>query len=218
MKIAIVIPARLDSTRLKHKMLIDFNGQPLIKYVFDRVRSMGYDTYVVTDSNLIGNKIPVKWLLKTGKADNGTHRISKVVDKLKKYNYIINIQGDMVDIDAWTLKPIIAECKKYSDWDILTAYTEGAKPDDVKVIHNYGKALWFTRSDIGYGDRHLGIYAYTPRLLQVYDLFDDKYPKEDLEQNRILGYYKFNVIKTEYDGIEINTKKDIDSWTLQSRG
>tara|TARA_Y100000401_G_C8298015_1_gene212465 strand:+ start:33 stop:689 length:657 start_codon:yes stop_codon:yes gene_type:complete len=217
MKIAIVIPARLDSTRLKHKMLIDFNGQPLIKYVFDRVRSMGYDTYVVTDSNLIGNKIPVKWLLKTGKADNGTHRISKVVDKLKKYNYIINIQGDMVDIDAWTLKPIIAECKKYSDWDILTAYTEGAKPDDVKVIHNYGKALWFTRSDIGYGDRHLGIYAYTPRLLQVYDLFDDKYPKEDLEQNRILGYYKFNVIKTEYDGIEINTKKDIDSWTLQSR-
>jgi 3-deoxy-manno-octulosonate cytidylyltransferase (CMP-KDO synthetase) len=218
MKIAIVIPARLDSTRLKHKMLIDFNGQPLIKYVFDRVRSMGYDTYVVTDSNLIGNKIPVKWLLKTGKADNGTHRISKVVDKLRKYNYIINIQGDMVDIDAWTLKPIIAECKKYSDWDILTAYTEGAKPDDVKVIHNYGKALWFTRSDIGYGDRHLGIYAYTPRLLQVYDLFDDKYPKEDLEQNRILGYYKFNVIKTEYDGIEINTKKDIDSWTLQSRG
>ena len=217
MKIAIVIPARLDSTRLKHKMLIDFNGQPLIKYVFDRVRSMGYDTYVVTDSNLIGNKIPVKWLLKTGKADNGTHRISKVVDKLKKYNYIINIQGDMVDIDAWTLNPIIAECKKYSDWDILTAYTEGAKPDDVKVIHNYGKALWFTRSDIGYGDRHLGIYAYTPRLLQVYDLFDDKYPKEDLEQNRILGYYKFNVIKTEYDGIEINTKKDIDSWTLQSR-
>ena len=217
MKIAIVIPARLDSTRLKHKMLIDFNGQPLIKYVFDRVRSMGYDTYVVTDSNLIGNKIPVKWLLKTGKADNGTHRISKVVDKLRKYNYIINIQGDMVDIDAWTLKPIIAECKKYSDWDILTAYTEGAKPDDVKVIHNYGKALWFTRSDIGYGDRHLGIYAYTPRLLQVYDLFDDKYPKEDLEQNRILGYYKFNVIKTEYDGIEINTKKDIDSWTLQSR-
>jgi CMP-2-keto-3-deoxyoctulosonic acid synthetase len=199
-------------------MLIDFNGQPLIKYVFDRVRSMGYDTYVVTDSNLIGNKIPVKWLLKTGKADNGTHRISKVVDKLRKYNYIINIQGDMVDIDAWTLKPIIAECKKYSDWDILTAYTEGAKPDDVKVIHNYGKALWFTRSDIGYGDRHLGIYAYTPRLLQVYDLFDDKYPKEDLEQNRILGYYKFNVIKTEYDGIEINTKKDIDSWTLQSRG
>ena len=90
MKIAIVIPARLDSTRLKHKMLIDFNGQPLIKYVFDRVRSMGYDTYVVTDSNLIGNKIPVKWLLKTGKADNGTHRISKVDDKLRKYNYIIS--------------------------------------------------------------------------------------------------------------------------------
>ena len=32
-----------------------------------------------------------------------------------------------------------------------------------------------------------------------------------------LKKFSFNVIKTEYDGIEINTKKDIDSWTLQSR-
>jgi len=197
-------------------MLMKFNGEPLIKFMFDKVRSMGYDTYVATDSAKIANHIPVKWLLKTEKADNGTHRISKVVHKLHKYDFIINIQGDMVDIDAWTLQPVFNECKKYSSWDILTCYTEGAKPDDVKVIHNYGKALWFTRSDIGYGDRHLGIYVYKPRILQVYDLFDDKYPKEDLEQNRILGYYKFNVIKTEYNGIEINTQKDIDSWTMQS--
>tara|TARA_R110002012_G_scaffold49259_4_gene127491 strand:+ start:241 stop:891 length:651 start_codon:yes stop_codon:yes gene_type:complete len=216
MKIAIVIPARLNSKRLHQKMLIKFKGEPLIKRMFDKVRTMGYDTYVVTDSNTIANTIPVRWLLKTSEADNGTHRISKVANSLSKYDFIVNIQGDMIDIDAWTLKPIFGECRKYCDWDILTAYTEGAKPDDVKVIHNYGKALWFTRSDIGYGDRHLGIYVYKPRILQVYDLFEDKYPQEDLEQNRILGYYKFNVIKTEYEGIEINTQEDIDSWSLQS--
>ena len=216
MKIAIVIPARLNSTRIKHKMLKKFGGKHLIRFMFDKVRSFGYDTYVATDSTKIANLIPVKWLLKTGKADNGTERIAKCVHKLHKYDYIINIQGDMIDINAWTLKPIISECRKYCDWDILTAYTEGAKADDVKVIHNYGRALWFTRSDIGYGDRHLGIYVYKSRILQVYDLFDDKYPTENLEQNRILGYYKFNVVKTEYDGVEINTQKDIDSWTVQS--
>ena len=153
MKIAIVIPARLNSSRLKQKMLIKFKGEPLIKRMFDKVRSMGYDTYVVTDSSLIANVIPVQWLLKTTQADNGTHRISKVVDRLKKYDLIMNIQGDMIDIDAWTLKPIIKECNKYNDWDVLTAYTEGAKPNDVKVIHNYGKAICYTRSEIGKRDR-----------------------------------------------------------------
>ena len=215
MKIAIVIPARLNSTRLKHKMLKKFKNKSLIKLVFDKVRTFGYDTYVATDSTKIANLIPVKWLLKTGKANNGTERIAQCYSKLQEYDYIINIQGDMIDIDAWTIKPIIKECK-HGSFDILTAYTEGAKPDDVKVIHNYGRALWFTRSDIGYGDRHLGIYVYTPRILQVYDLFNDKYPSENLEQNRIVGYYKFNVVKTEYDGVEINTQKDIDSWTVQS--
>ena len=36
MKIAIVIPARLDSTRLKQKMLIEFDGIQLIRHVFDK--------------------------------------------------------------------------------------------------------------------------------------------------------------------------------------
>ena len=35
MNIAIVIPARLESTRLKHKMLMMFDGEPLIRIVFD---------------------------------------------------------------------------------------------------------------------------------------------------------------------------------------
>ena len=50
MNIAIVIPARLNSTRLKEKMLIEFDGIPLIRLVFDKCRTMGYDCFVVTDS------------------------------------------------------------------------------------------------------------------------------------------------------------------------
>ena len=217
MKIAIVIPARLNSKRLHQKMLIKFKGEPLIKRMFDKVRTMGYDTYVVTDSNTIANTIPVRWLLKTSEADNGTHRISKVANSLSKYDFIVNIQGDMIDIGYETIQPIKKRLLGSVDPGLcLTAYTKGAKPNDVKVIHQNGKAMWFTRAPIGYGDRHLGIYVYKPRILQVYDLFEDKYPQEDLEQNRILGYYKFNVIKTEYEGIEINTQEDIDSWSLQS--
>jgi len=206
MKIAIVIPARLKSTRLKEKMLIKFDGEPLIRLVFDKCRMMGYDTYVVTDSTKIAQYITIESVIMTGDAENGTARIASVLDKLSKYDVIINVQGDMLDINVDTLRPLIKECVHN---DITTCYTEGCKPNDVKVIHQEGKATWFTRAPVGYGDRHLGIYAYKPHILQSYHLFNDKYPQECLEQNRILGHYDVNVVKTEYYGTEINTENDL---------
>ena len=214
MNIGIVIPARLKSTRLKEKMLIDIDGEPLIRYMFDRVRTMGYDTYVVTDSERIAEHITKQNVIMSGESENGTARIASVLDKLKQYDVIINIQGDMVDIDVWHLKTIVNKCKQGFDY-MLTAYTEDYEPNGVKCIHQEGKALWFTRKDIGYGDRHVGIYAYKPELLRAYDLLHDSYPVENLEQNRVLGYYDIDVVKIEYNGKEINTKEDIDSWTMQ---
>tara|TARA_Y100000052_G_C2952981_1_gene88495 strand:- start:2076 stop:2732 length:657 start_codon:yes stop_codon:yes gene_type:complete len=215
--IAVVIPARLNSTRLKHKMLMMFDDEPLIRIVFDKVRMMGFDTFVATDSKRIAKHLPIKWCIKTGKANNGTHRLSKrvVLDLVGHYDYIINIQGDMIDINHETMKPILKALNN-NDYSCLTAYTKGAKSNDVKVIHQNGKAMWFTRSDIGYGDRHLGIYAYKPYVLKQYRTLKDKYPIENLEQNRLLGTQDINVIETKYNGYEINTEADINSWTLQS--
>ena len=214
MNIGIVIPARLKSTRLKEKMLIDLDGEPLIRYMFDKVRTMGYDTYVVTDSKKIAQYITRGNIIMSKKAENGTARIASILDKLKKYDVIINIQGDMVDIDIWHLRAVINRCKQGFDY-MLTAYTKGYDPAGVKCIHQEGKALWFTRNDIGYGDRHVGIYAYKPELLQAYDLLHDSYPQENLEQNRVLGYYDIDVVKIEYNGKEINTEEDINSWSMR---
>jgi len=208
--IAVVIPARLNSTRIKHKMLMKFDDEPLIRLVFDKVRMMGFDTFVATDSKRIAKLFPIKWCIQTGKAENGTHRLSKrvVLDLVSSYDYILNIQGDMLDINLDTMKPIIKALNE-KDAVCLTAYTKGAKSDDVKVIHQNGKAMWFTRSDIGYGDRHLGIYAYKPYLLKAYRVMKDKYKSENLEQNRILGLYDIDVVETTYNGIEVNTYNDI---------
>ena len=89
--IAVVIPARLNSTRVKHKMLMKFGDEPLIRIVFDKVRMMGFDTFVATDSKRIAKYIPSKWCIMTGKAVNGTHRLSKraVLDLVNSYNQII---------------------------------------------------------------------------------------------------------------------------------
>jgi 3-deoxy-manno-octulosonate cytidylyltransferase (CMP-KDO synthetase) len=198
--IAVVIPARLNSTRIKHKMLKKFGDEPLIRLVFDKVRMMGFDTFVATDSKRIAKHIPPKWCVITGKANNGTHRLSKrvVLDLTNSYDYILNIQGDMIDINLDTINPI-RKALNDNDYSCLTAYTKGAKADDVKVIHQNGKAMWFTRSDIGYGDRHLGIYAYKPSVLKSYRTLND-----------------LNVIETKYEGYEINTEEDINSRSLLS--
>ena len=213
--ITTVIPARLNSKRVKHKMLLPFNNKPLIKNVFDKVIDMGLKTFVITDSDLISRHIPQGYCMITGSAENGTHRISNALQFISNCDYVLNIQGDMLDISYDTIEPIIKEIND-NDYDCITAYTLGAKEDDVKVIHQNGKAMWFTRSNIGYGDRHLGIYAYKPKVLKQYETIKDKYNKENLEQNRILGYFNINVIQTKYGGKEINTKADIDSWSVQS--
>ena len=216
--IAVVIPARLNSTRIKHKMLMKFDDEPLIRIVFDKVRMMGFDTFVATDSKRIAKHLPIKWCIKTSKANNGTHRLSKrvVLDLVGHYDYIINIQGDMIDINHETMKPILKALND-NDYDCLTAYTKGYKPSDVKVLHANNMAMWFTRSDIGYGDRHLGIYAYKPYVLKKYRTLQCKYDTfENLEQLRLLSWFTMNVVETKYNGYEINTKADINSWTLQS--
>jgi len=209
--IAIVIPARLNSTRLKEKMLIEFDGIPLIRLVFDKCRTMGYDCFVVTDSKKIAQHISRESVIMSDEAENGTARIASVLNKLEQYDIIVNVQGDMLDITIETLRPLLKRCMYH---DVTTCYTLGCKPEDVKVIHQEGKAMWFTRSDIGYGDRHLGIYAYKRHILQSYDLFEDSYPEENLEQNRILAHYDINVVRVKYDGKEINTKEDINSGSL----
>ena len=211
MNIAIVIPARLNSTRLKEKMLIEFDGIPLIRLVFDKCRTMGYDCFVVTDSKKIAQHISRENVIMSNEAENGTERISSVIDKLKEYDIIVNVQGDMLDITVETMRPLLNRCMYH---DVTTCYTLGCKPNDVKVIHQEGKAMWFTRAPIGYGDRHLCIYAYKRHILQSYDLFEDSYPEENLEQNRILAHYDINVVRVKYDGKEINTKEDINSRSL----
>ena len=208
MNIAIVIPARLESTRLKHKMLMMFDDEPLIRIVFDKVRTMGYDTFVITDSPKIAQVIPSNNVIMSHEAENGTARIRSVLDKLEGYDTIINVQGDMIDISYETIKPLLDRVKY--NFSVYTAYTKGCQPNDVKVIHQAGKAMWFTRAPIGYGDRHIGIYMYRPQALCAYDLLEDEYPQENLEQNRFLGLMDVKVCEVTYDGREINTKQDLN--------
>lgn len=208
MSIAFCIPARIESSRIKHKMLIEFKGKPLVQNVFESVESFGYPTYVITDSRKIANLIPSQNVIMSGQAENGTARIASVLDKLP-FDNIINVQGDMLGISKETVLPILQHPMFGADY-MFTAYKKGYNPNGVKIIHQNGLVSWFTRKDIGYGDHHLGIYSYTPTLLKKYfKLKSIDEGKEDLEQLRFLRYFPMYAVEVEYQGKEINTKQDL---------
>lgn len=209
-KVGIYIPARLGSTRLKEKMLLDVKGTPLIRVMYDNVSSFGYPTKVVTDSEKIAAVLPEGSYIMSGEAENGTARIASVLDQIP-HDLIINVQGDMLGITKEVVDRMVNDFCAPSFEFCAVGYKKGYPKGGVKILHQNGHAVWFTRTEIGYGDQTLGIYAYKRVVLQQYHLLkgcDDK--KEDLEQCRIINYFPMRAIEVPFEGIEIDFEKDVE--------
>ena len=111
MKTAIVIPARIASTRFPNKMLCDVGGKTLIRHVYDQCLESGYDVYVATDSVDIAAQVDNVFIVP--EADNGTERIAKIVEKIPQYRAIINVQGDMVTVPIADLHKLVKLLSNY---------------------------------------------------------------------------------------------------------
>jgi len=207
--VGVYIPARLNSTRLKEKMLLSINGTPLIRVMYDNVSSFGYPTKVITDSEKIAAVLPEGSYIMSGEAENGTARIASVLDKIP-HELIINVQGDMLGITKEVVDRMVTDYSAPSFEFCAVGYKKGYPKGGVKVLHQNGHALWFTRTEIGYGDQTLGIYAYRRAVLKQYHLLrgcDNN--KEDLEQCRIINYFPMKAIEVPFKGIEIDFEKDV---------
>lgn len=208
--VGVYIPARLGSTRLKEKMLLDINGTPLIRVMYDNVSSFGYPTKVITDSERIAAVLPEGSYILSGEAENGTARIASVLDQIP-HDLIINVQGDMLGITKEVVDRMVNDYSAPGYSFCAVGYKKGYPKGGVKILHQNGHAIWFTRTEIGYGDQTLGIYAYRRIVLQQYHLLkgcDNK--KEDLEQCRIINYFPMKAIEVPFKGIEIDFKKDVE--------
>lgn len=218
MSTAIIIPARLNSTRFPKKMLAELNGYPLIKHVFDKCWNAGYETYVLTDSDEIADILPSKRVIMTSaEHENGTSRCMEVIDEVLQYDRYINVQGDMPDITPEIIRSVELELQHS---DVSTAYTPmdfnlRSDPNCVKMIHSRGRAHWFLRASLTYGDHHLGVYGYNREAKAMYTV-SRKYIEEDIEKLEQLRWIqngiKIGVVEVEFNGIEINTPEDLKLW------
>jgi 3-deoxy-manno-octulosonate cytidylyltransferase (CMP-KDO synthetase) len=92
---------------------------------------------------------------------------------------------------------------------------EQNNPNSVKMVRAGDQALWFGRGMTGYGDWHLGVYGYRKNALQCYPNLQIEKEEhiEKLEQLRWLkNGWQIGCLSVYFNGVEINSPEDVDTW------
>ena len=202
---AIVIPARMGSTRFPGKPLVDLCGKPMIQWVYERSVASGVSDQVLVatpDHEIAeacaGFGAPV--VLTRADHPTGTDRIAEVAEQVDVDVYI-NVQGDEPLIDIETIKAVFEPFSNPSVRmaSVFSKCPEGEveTPSVVKVVTDLaGNALYFSRHAIPYPrsprtapvKKHIGIYAYRRDVLLEYPSWSQTPLElsESLEQLRFL--------------------------------
>lgn len=231
----VVIPARLASTRLPGKMLLDIGGKPLIQHVYDAaVRSKAEKVIIATDSQDISDiarKFNAECIITSADHASGTERIAETVNKLGFSNdaIIVNVQGDEIGMPPELINQVAELLSSKNNeqmatlCELITSQSEINNPNIVKVVFGKNKhALYFSRSAIPWNKngstniyyRHIGIYAYRAGFLDKYC----KFPKCDIEQAESLEqlralYNDINIlveVACVKPGMGIDTDNDLE--------
>ena len=216
MKSVIVIPARMESTRLPRKMLLAETGQTLIEHTYRAAQQsdLAEDVLVATDHPEIKQVVESfggRAILTDPHHVSGTERIAEVAAKLLDFDVFINVQGDEPEILGPDIDKVIGRLRSTSEAVVATLATpireahRLSDPACVKVVmDDDGRAMYFSRSPIPMPRagpdhwllidppcffQHIGVYGYRrEHLLQIPDLPPARIEEiESLEQLRFLN-------------------------------
>lgn len=162
-KFSVLIPARLNSTRLPNKPLLDICGEPMIVHVARQAhKSLAKQVIVATDSKRILSvceKFNIEAYLTSRDNKNGTERIAEVVKKMhfRNTDIVVNVQGDEPLIDPKLINSVAKKLSQFPSCNIATAASifnsihEIISPHTVKVVTDkFGFASYFSRAPIPY--------------------------------------------------------------------
>ena len=231
MSVLIVIPARMASTRLPGKPLVDIAGQPMIVRVLRAATAAEAGPVVVAcaeaEIKQAVESAGGQAIMTEADLPSGSDRVRQAVDRFdpqRRFDIIVNVQGDMPTLDPSLIKTIIQPLLDDPALDIATAAVETSEPREIAdqnvvkaVAAASGRALYFTRAAAPSGDgpvlHHLGVYAYRRSAL---DTFCDMAPsplelRERLEQLRALeAGMSIHVCKVDAAPHGVDTQEDLD--------
>jgi len=211
MKFTVVIPARMASTRLPRKMLLDIAGKPLIQHVFDRCReSAATKIIIATDHREIADcarAFGAEVCMTAESHRSGTERICEVIETLSiaDNEIVVNVQGDEPLLASGNINQVASLLQQHSEFQVGTLFSHIQHHEDIfdpnvvkLVADNQQRALYFSRAPIPWdreqfaksdgrsGSRlfkkHVGIYAYRAAFVKQYV----RLPAAPLEQLEVL--------------------------------
>ena len=159
----VIIPARMNSTRLPNKALADIGGQPMVIRVAERAKhSSAKHVYIATDDVRIMDAAAlagISGLLTDSAHQSGTERLGEAVDllHLDDETIVVNVQGDEPFVDPQLINQL-ADCLN-NDPALamatacypLTHADSAFNPSIVKVVLDKNHhALYFSRAPIPY--------------------------------------------------------------------
>ena len=235
-QIDIIIPARLNSSRLPRKVLLKLGDKTMLERVYNNVK--------ILEGNLI-NKIFIavdseevfecassfcsrdNIIITSEQHINGTSRIKEAISQTNS-EFVINLQADEPFLEPKSILPLL-EIINSQDIEIVSTYSkikgveEFNDPNVVKVIlDKFDYALYFSRSPIpffrnldlfknAYPLKHNGIYAYNRLFLEKKLLFSKSSLSEieSLEQLAFLeNGFKIKMVEIDSPFKGIDTYED----------
>ena len=205
MKTVVIIPARLGSSRLPRKVILDICSKSMVQHVYEAAKKASNidEVYIATDSSeveAVCKSFTSNIIMTDEKHESGTDRLAEAIKKIECDN-IINVQGDEPLIDPELISELALALQKretpmVSAMHKIKTTQELKSPNAVKVtVDKNSNALYFSRSIIPHHRdewetllnkhteiplalsffKHIGIYGYTREFLAEYATMEQTY-------------------------------------------
>lgn len=228
----IVIPARLQSTRLPEKPLIDLNGKSMIQRTYAQCKKAVDEDkiFVATDSKKIFEhcaELNMNVLMTSENCLTGTDRVAEVAQQIE-VDYYLNVQGDEPLFNPEDIRKTIALLDNH-DGEIINGYTAIRREEDYRsasvpkvVVRPDGRLLYMSRSPIPgnkkgnfvQAHRQICIYAFPKKALQEFAAQKEKTPLESQEDIEILRFlelgYEVRMVALSDDSIAVDHPEDAE--------
>ncbi len=243
----IVIPARLASTRLPRKMLLNETGKPLIQHTYEAAltATLPHGVCVAADDPQIAMAVRHfggAVIMTCPQARSGADRCAEIAEMVD-VDLIVNMQGDEPELPGEAIDLAIQALRDHPECVMSTlatpirSRTRLHDPSCVKVVaDDQGRALYFSRCPIPYasGERlemglgedpprflqHLGLYVYRREFLATLARLPSSSLEqaEQLEQLRVLqAGYAIHVSVTPHSAKGIDTAEDYREFVQRQR-
>ncbi len=229
----VLIPARMASTRLPGKPLVDIHGLPMVVHVLRRAQeAMIGEAVVATDSEAVApavEKAGGRAIMTRTDHASGSDRIHEALQALdpeRRVDIVVNVQGDLPTIDPAEIRAALGPLQDAAvDISTLAAVIHDVSElTNANVVKARGRpvapgrmqAITFTRADAkGAGPHyhHIGLYAYRRAALERFVALPPSAneERERLEQLRALDAgMRIDIAVVETVPLGVDTREDLE--------